>query len=251
MRAITVDGPAFHNLGASASWELAGASPRGGRLPAAAQPTPALGGRGCVAADQFPLRRRRRPVHDDREVARGAPTVGAGRRGGGRRRTPAPRRVHAVTSLPMMAAARSVGEHAAHHAGGVRRRRRRRRHRAGAAVRRGDPRRFPGVAPSFARRIARNTQLLLLEESHLGRVLDPAGRVVVRRGPHRAAGRAGVGSTSGTSRRAAGSSRRRDFVAERSPRCASPSHRRHRTPAHRLTGVNEFPDLAEPPLPPS
>ena len=34
---------------------------------------------------------------------------------------------------------------------------------------------FPGVAPSFARRIARNTQLLLLEESHVGRVLDPAG----------------------------------------------------------------------------
>ena len=34
---------------------------------------------------------------------------------------------------------------------------------------------FPGTASSFARRIARNTQLLLLEESHVGRVLDPAG----------------------------------------------------------------------------
>ena len=34
---------------------------------------------------------------------------------------------------------------------------------------------FPGIAASFARRIARNTQLLLLEESHIGRVLDPAG----------------------------------------------------------------------------
>ncbi|MGV0554819.1 methylmalonyl-CoA mutase family protein, partial [Mycobacterium kansasii] len=34
---------------------------------------------------------------------------------------------------------------------------------------------FPGTATSFARRIARNTQLLLLEESHVGRVLDPAG----------------------------------------------------------------------------
>ena len=33
----------------------------------------------------------------------------------------------------------------------------------------------PGIATSFARRIARNTQLLLLEESHVGRVLDPAG----------------------------------------------------------------------------
>ena len=31
----------------------------------------------------------------------------------------------------------------------------------------------PGVSAGFAARIARNTQLLLLEESHLGRVLDP------------------------------------------------------------------------------
>ena len=34
---------------------------------------------------------------------------------------------------------------------------------------------FPGTARRFARRIARTTQLLLLEESHIGRVLDPAG----------------------------------------------------------------------------
>ena len=34
---------------------------------------------------------------------------------------------------------------------------------------------LPGTAASFARRMARNTQLLLLEESHVGRVLDPAG----------------------------------------------------------------------------
>ena len=33
---------------------------------------------------------------------------------------------------------------------------------------------LPGTAASFARRMARNTQLLLLEESHVGRVLDPA-----------------------------------------------------------------------------
>ena len=36
-------------------------------------------------------------------------------------------------------------------------------------------RRRTAIAASFARRIARNTQLLLLEESHVGRVLDPAG----------------------------------------------------------------------------
>ena len=34
---------------------------------------------------------------------------------------------------------------------------------------------FPGIKPAFSRRIARNSQLLLLEESHIGRVLDPAG----------------------------------------------------------------------------
>ena len=37
VRAITVDGPAFHDLGASASWELAGSVAAGGRLSAAAR----------------------------------------------------------------------------------------------------------------------------------------------------------------------------------------------------------------------
>ncbi len=36
VRAVTVDGPALHNLGASASWELAGAIAAGVELPAAA-----------------------------------------------------------------------------------------------------------------------------------------------------------------------------------------------------------------------
>ncbi len=88
-------GPAFHDLGASASWELAGASP------------PAVGylrllgdggvaAAGCAAADQLPLRRRRRPVHDDREVACGAPAVGAGGRGG--RASPMPVRRRSTRS---------------------------------------------------------------------------------------------------------------------------------------------------------
>ena len=34
---------------------------------------------------------------------------------------------------------------------------------------------FPGTAARFARRMARNIQLLLLEESHVGRTLDRAG----------------------------------------------------------------------------
>ena len=82
VRAITVDGPAFHNRGCQRVVGT-GRQRRGrGRIPAAARRRWRRGA-GCVAADQFPLCRRRRPVHDDREVARGAPTVGARRRGGG------------------------------------------------------------------------------------------------------------------------------------------------------------------------
>ena len=54
VRAITVDGPAFHDLGASASWELAGA------IAAAVAYLRLLGEGGlqhggCAAADQLPL----------------------------------------------------------------------------------------------------------------------------------------------------------------------------------------------------
>jgi methylmalonyl-CoA mutase len=68
VRAITVDGPAFHNLGASASWELAGSVARRSAICGCSE-------RGLAAPDalrqiSFPLRRRRRPVHDHREVAR-------------------------------------------------------------------------------------------------------------------------------------------------------------------------------------
>ncbi len=81
VRAITVDGPAFHNLGASASWELAGSVAAG----VAYLRLLGDGGiaTGCPAADQLPAGRRRRPVHDDRETACGAAAVGAGGRGGG------------------------------------------------------------------------------------------------------------------------------------------------------------------------
>ena len=117
VRAITVDGPAFHNLGASASWELAGAIAAAVAYLRAARRR-RHGRAGCVAADQLPLRRRRRPVHDDREAACGAPTLGPGGRGGGGagRRCGHRARRHVAADD---GAARSVGEHAAHHAGGV------------------------------------------------------------------------------------------------------------------------------------
>ena len=102
---------------------------------------------------------------------------------------------------------------------------------------------------SFTRRIARNTQLLLLEESNLGRVLDPAGGSwyvesltaelaaaawsvftdVENQGGYRAALDAGDVAAQVSQALAA----REDAVA-------------HRTAA--VTGVSEFPNLGEPRL---
>lgn len=42
-----------------------------------------------------------------------------------------------------------------------------------------------GLPDAFARRIARNTSSILVEESHLARVIDPAERLLVRRTAHR------------------------------------------------------------------
>ncbi|QDC14689.1 methylmalonyl-CoA mutase small subunit [Rhodococcus ruber] len=107
-----------------------------------------------------------------------------------------------------------------------------------------------GVSEAFSARIARNTQLLLLEESNLGRVLDPAAgswyveeltaqiaakaweffQQIEAAGGYRAALDAGL-------------------IAER---IAATRARRESDIAHRrtaVTGVNEFPNLAEAPLP--
>ncbi|EUA32264.1 methylmalonyl-CoA mutase family protein [Mycobacterium intracellulare] len=109
---------------------------------------------------------------------------------------------------------------------------------------------FPGTATSFARRIARNTQLLLLEESHVGRVLDPAGgswfvedltaRLAEQAWQHFQAIEAHGGFTEAV-----------DFIAAQIGEIAA---RRSDDIAHRrtaITGVNEFPNLTEPPLPQS
>jgi len=106
----------------------------------------------------------------------------------------------------------------------------------------------PGVAPSFARRIARNTQLLLLEESHLGRVRDPAGgswfvedlteSLAQQAWQHfqEIEGRGGYADAG-------------DFLSEQIAEVATA---RQSDIAHRrtaLTGINEFPNLAEAALP--
>ncbi|HCS56961.1 MAG TPA: methylmalonyl-CoA mutase [Gordonia polyisoprenivorans] len=102
---------------------------------------------------------------------------------------------------------------------------------------------------AFSRRIARNTQLLLLEESNIGRVLDPAGGSwfvesltddlaanawavfgdIEKQGGYRAALDSGW-----IAERVAESLQTRDVAV---------AHRRES-----VTGVNEFPNLAEKPI---
>ncbi len=107
---------------------------------------------------------------------------------------------------------------------------------------------FPGTARSFARRIARNTQLLLLEESHVGRVLDPAGgswfvedltkELAQQAWQHFQAIEARGGFVEA-----------RGYIADQIGEIAA---RRADDIAHRrtaVTGVNEYPNLAEPALP--
>ena len=173
VRAISVDGAALHHLGASASWELAGAVAAGVsylRLLteagiASAEAVAQLSFRLAADDDQFMTIAKLRAFR--RLWARVAEVVGAPQAGAAT--------VHAVSSLAMMAqrdpwvnmlrttlAAFSAGVGGADTV---------LVHPFDAAI----PGGFPGTSPAFARRIARNTQLLLLEESHIGRVLDPAG----------------------------------------------------------------------------
>src|SRR6478735_5332861 len=218
VRAITVDGAALHDLGASASWELAGAVAAGVvylRL---------LGEAGLTVADSLRQISFRLAADDDQFMtiakfralrllwARVAEVAGEPDAGGAR--------VHAVTSTPMLA------------------------QQFDAAI----PGGMPGTAASFARRIARNTQLLLLEESHLGRVLDPAGGSwFVEDLTEQLAGKAWEHFQEIEAQ--GGFSAALDFVAAqiaevRDRRTDDINHRRKA-----LTGVNEYPALGEPPLP--
>ncbi|MET9340106.1 methylmalonyl-CoA mutase family protein [Nonomuraea sp. NPDC003804] len=106
-----------------------------------------------------------------------------------------------------------------------------------------------GAPDAFARRIARNTQALLLEESGVGRVADPAGGSwYVERRTAELAERAWawfqeIEAAGGV--QAAG-----DLVSERIARTRARrdddiAHRRHP-----ITGVSEFPDPRERPLRP-
>ncbi|OWY79706.1 methylmalonyl-CoA mutase small subunit [Rhodococcus sp. BUPNP1] len=106
------------------------------------------------------------------------------------------------------------------------------------------------VSEAFSARIARNTQLLLLEESNLGRVLDPAAgswyvEELTAQIAEKAWGFFQEIEAAGGYRAALESG----LIAER---VAQTRARRESDIAHRkfsVTGVNEFPNLAEKPLP--
>jgi methylmalonyl-CoA mutase len=248
VRAITVDGPAFHNLGANATWELAGS------IAAAVAYLRVLAESGMSVGDGLRQISFRLAADDDQFMtiakmramrqlwARVAEVVGDPEGGGAV--------VHAETSLPMMTQrdpwVNMLRSTLAAFGAGV----------GGAdtvlvfpfdvAI----PGGFPGTARSFARRIARNTQLLLLEESHVGRVLDPAGgswfvedltkQLAQQAWQHFQAIEAHGGFVD------AG-----DYIADQIAEIAA---RRADDIAHRrtaITGVNEYPNLAEPALPQS
>ena len=248
VRAITVDGAAFHNLGANETWELAGSIAAAvAYLRVLTESGIAIGAalrhisfRLAADDDQFMTIAKMRAA---RQLwARVAQVVGDPEGGAAV--------LHAETSLPMMTQRDPWvnmlrGTLAAFGAG------------VGGAdtvlVHPFDvviPGGFLGVAPGFARRIARNTQLLLLEESHVGKVLDPAGgswfvedlteQLAHQAWRHFQAIEARGGFVD------AG-----DYVADQ---IAGIAAQRADDIAHRrtaITGVNEFPNLTEPALPQS
>ncbi|ORV84752.1 methylmalonyl-CoA mutase [Mycobacterium interjectum] len=245
VRAITVDGPSFHNLGANATWELAGAIAAAvaylrlltdAGLPVA-QALRQISFRLAADDDQFLTIAKLRAAR--RLWARVAEVVGDP--GGGAAV------VHAETSMPMMTQRDPWvnmlrGTVAAFGAG------------VGgadtvlvlpfdAAIAGG----FPGVSNGFSRRIARNTQLLLLEESHVGQVRDPAGGSwFVEDLTEQLAQRAWQQFQEIEAR--GGFADARGYVAQQ---IAGIAERRADDIAHRrtaITGVNEYPNLEEPPL---
>ncbi len=246
VRAITVDGPAFHNLGANAAWELAGS------VAAAVAYVRTLIESGLSLSDALRQISFRLAADDDQFMtlakmravrqlwARVAEVVGAPESGAAV--------VHAETSLPMMTQrdpwVNMLRSTLAAFGAGV----------GGAdtvlvlpfdvAI----PGGFPGMATSFARRMARNVQLLLLEESHVGRVLDPAGgswfveelteQLAQQAWEHFQAIEAHGGFVDAREHIAGHIA---EIAAQRTDDIA------HRRTA--VTGVSEFPNLGEPPLP--
>ena len=103
-----------------------------------------------------------------------------------------------------------------------------------------------GTSAAFAQRIARNTQLLLLEESHLGRVLDPAGGSWYVESL--TADLADIGWSFFQQIEAAGGYTAALAEGLITERIEDTGQSRYADIAHRvnaLTGINEFPNLSE------
>ncbi len=246
VRTITIDGPAFHDRGANAGWELAGV------IAAGAEYLRVLTQAGMGSADALRQISFRLVADDDQFMT--IAKFRAARRLWARVAEVltcpdgAAVRVHAVTSAAMMTRrdpwVNMLRTTVAAFAAGV----------GGAdtvEVRGFDsaiPGGYPGTHAGFSRRIARNTQLLLLEESHVGRVIDPAGgswfvedltETLARQAwsnfqaiEARGGFRAGLGYVVDQI----------DMVAAQ--RADDIAHRRIA-----ITGVNEYPNIGEPPLP--
>ncbi|BBY35759.1 methylmalonyl-CoA mutase small subunit [Mycolicibacter minnesotensis] len=248
VRAIAVNGPALHNLGAGASGELAAG------VAAAVAYLRLLTEAGLSVADAARQISFRIAADDDQFItiakiraarqlwARVTEVAGAPEAGGAV--------VHAETSLAMMTQrdpwVNMLRTTLAAFGAGV----------GGAdtvLVWPFDtviPGGQPGTSTSFSRRIARNTQLLLLEESHLGQVLDPAGgswfvEDLTEQLAQQAWGQFQEIEALG------GFEAAREHLGERIAEVAAAradeiAHRRSA-----ITGVNEYPNLDEAPLPPS
>ena len=107
-----------------------------------------------------------------------------------------------------------------------------------------------GLPDAFARRVARNTQLILLEESNLAKVADPAAGSGGIEDLTDQALRRGLDAVPGDRkrRRRLGRARSRAHPERRSPPCAPSARRRSRARKDALTGTSEFPNLGEAPV---
>ena len=245
IRAITVNGPSFHDIGANASWELAsslavavsyvrllvdnGFSPY--------EALKQISYRYAVDNDQFmtiaKLRAGRQLWARIAEII-GYPTSGS-------------MTIHAVTSTPMMTQRdpwiNLLRTTLAAFAAGVGGANTIKVNQFDMAISKG----FKDVSLEFSRRIARNIQLLLLEEANVGHVSDPAGGSwFVEDLTNRLARQTWIHFQDIEDK--GGFIEAREYIISQITKVATI---RSKNISHRrslITGVNEFPNLQEPPL---